>query len=38
MQDREEPLKLGVSFAIKVLIGGAFLVSLVVGIPYLLMK
>jgi len=34
----EEPMEIGAGFMLKILIGGLFLVSLVVGIPYLLMK
>jgi hypothetical protein len=34
----EEPMKLGTLFGIKIIIVAAFLVSIVVGIPYFLMK
>jgi len=34
----EEPMELGAVFGIKVLLFAAFLVAIVVGVPYLLMK
>jgi hypothetical protein len=37
LQD-EKPIKLGVSFGIKILIFASFLVAIIVGIPYFLMK
>jgi len=37
LQD-EEPMQLGAGFGIKVLIVAAILVSIIVGVPYFLMK
>jgi hypothetical protein len=34
----EEPMQLGAEFGIKVIIFAAFLVAIVVGVPYFLMK
>ena len=34
----EEPMKIGAGFVVKVLLIGAGLVSIVIGIPYLIMN
>jgi len=34
----EEPMELGAGFGIKVLLFAAFLVAIVIGVPYFLMK
>ena len=38
MQDREEPMEIITAFVLKVLIGGALLVAIIIGVPYLAMK
>ena len=35
MQDREEPMEISTAFVLKVLIGGALLVAIIIGVPYL---
>jgi len=38
MQDREEPMEISTAFVLRILAIGAVLVTIIIGVPYLVMK